>query len=101
MFVSVEIYVDCENQLLSVPEIAVRPGKKLWVLRDGRIEIMNGIRLVELITESTVAASESDSAAASHWLLDPTTGLVEGDRVVVSPLASVWDGMEVEEATDT
>jgi hypothetical protein len=101
MFVSVEILVDCANQLLRVPEIAVRPGKRLWVVRDGRIEILNRVRLVERITRSAPDLAAAEPETTKHWLVDPAGGLAEGDSVVVSPLAAVWDGMEVEEATGT
>jgi hypothetical protein len=41
MFVEVQVHVDATEQLVSIPEEAQRPSGEVWVMRDGRLVILN------------------------------------------------------------
>ena len=83
MYVTVRIPVRSSTPLLELPAAAVRPGGQLWVVRDGKLEIMTAV----------IARSREDYIL----LRGSETGLVDGDRVVISPLAAVQNGMAVRE----
>lgn len=92
MYVELRIPITVPVPLVKVPLAAVRPGssakaaRQVWVRRDRELRI----RTVE------VARLEAGFA-----LIHAASGGVQpGDRVVVSPLASVRDGMPVREASD-
>lgn len=84
MFVNVRIPVESPVPLLRLPMESIRPGGQVWVNRDGVMDILQ-VRI----------ANVQDSNA-----LIRATGsqLHEGDRVIVSPLTSVRQGMKIEEA---
>ena len=83
MYVSVRIPVRSPGPLLKLPVEAVRPGGQVWVVRDGKLQIMTAV----------IARTQK----AFALLRGSETGLMNGDRVVVSPLAAVHDGMAVRE----
>lgn len=85
LFVTVRIPIDLEQPYLSVPIEAVRPGGKLWLKESGRLKIV----------EVSVAKSTKDLA-----LLKPNPEVSPGQRVIISPLAAVENGMLVREQTD-
>jgi len=81
MFVRVRMHVPLKESLLSMPEAAIRPGNKLWVVRDGKLRIQPA---------SVVQVFDGQA------LLMPGGGnLAVGTEVVVSPLPFVVDGMDV------
>ena len=83
MYVTVRIHAKPEAELLSISERAVRPGNKVWRVRDNKLNIVP-IHVVSIM---------NDIAAVR-----PVAGnLVAGDKVVVTPLALVEDGMAVRE----
>jgi len=83
MFVALEIHARPKANLLRVPEIAVRPGNKVWRVRDGRLHTL-GVQVVTIANQVAV--------------LRATAGdLRIGDKVVISPLAETTDGMAVTE----
>jgi multidrug efflux pump subunit AcrA (membrane-fusion protein) len=83
MFVTVRIHIDSSTPLLQLPEFAVRPGARAWRVRDGRLEIR----------QIQIARREEDSV-----LFHPSEdGLQAGDRIVISPLATAFEGMAVSE----
>ncbi len=85
MFVAVRVHAKPRAVLFDVPEAAVRPGDRLWRVRDGRLAVLQ----VQVVAVSSQEATvEADPQA-----------LVEGDKVVISPLAFVEDGMAVREQT--
>lgn len=92
MYVDIEIPILTRAPLLKLPLDAVRPGeaagsgREVWVVRDGKLSIVN----VE------VARIEPDYAL----IYARKSGLRAADRVIVSPLASVSDGLQVREAVD-
>jgi len=83
MFVDVQVYVDATEKLVSIPEEAQRPSGEVWVMRDGRLVILNP-RPVQVSGGRVVF----DSVAS---------GLVPGDRVVTSQISQPRSGMELVE----
>jgi len=83
MFVALEIHARPKANLLQVPEIAVRPGNKVWRVRDGQLHAL-GVQVVTIANQVAVLRAAVDR-------------LRIGDKVVVSPLAETTDGMAVEE----
>ena len=81
MFVTVRIPVTSPVPLLRVPVEAIRPGGQLWVVDDDTLRVRN-VSVAETVGDWAVVRA-GDSA------------LRAGDRVVISPLASVTDGMTV------
>ena len=86
MFVTIRIPVESPLALLRLPLEAVRPGGQLWVMRDNRLKMLQ-VSLAHV--EGEMALVRKDGS-----------GLIAGDRVIVSPLASVWEGMLLTENTD-
>ena len=86
MYVNVRIPVMSPVPLLKLPLEAVRPGGQIWVKQNERL----AVRFVSL------AHVEGESA----FVRQSDSGLSPGDSVIVSPLASVKDGMKVVESVD-
>ena len=86
MYVTVRIPVESAVPLLQVPLEAVRPGGELWVVRDGRLQV--ALVSVAKANPHTAIIRRDDS------------GVTVGDRVIVSPLAAIADGMPVREQMD-
>jgi multidrug efflux pump subunit AcrA (membrane-fusion protein) len=94
MYVTVRIPITSPVPLLQVPAESIRPGGQLWIVQDGKLR-----------TASITVVREDDG-----WILIRSEDgwLKAGDRVVISPLASVFEGMplsiqapvEETEATD-
>jgi hypothetical protein len=81
MYVTVRIPINSSVQLLQVPVEAIRPGEQLWIVRDQKLKIAS-VSLVHV--DGATALVRSDGAS-----------LRVGDHVVISPLATVSDGMPV------
>ncbi len=81
MYVIVRVHGEPQAPLLWIPEGAVRPGDKAWVVRDGKLAVVD-VRVVR-VADGRAIVQAGD--------------LADGERVVVTPLASALDGMEVEE----
>ncbi len=81
MFVTVKIHAQPTARLLQVPEAAVRPGDRVWLVREGKLAVVeaNVVRVADEV--AIVEAGE----------------LEVGDRVVVTPLAGAVAGMAVRE----
>ena len=84
MFVQVRVHVDSPHELVSIPEEARRPNGDLWLVRDGRLEILRP-RPVQVAGGRAIFESGP-------------SGLVAGDRVVTSQLTHPRAGMAVAEA---
>ena len=83
MFVQVRIHVDSPHELVSVPEEARRPSGEVWLIRDGRLEILRP-RPVQVAGGRAIFESGP-------------SGLVAGDRVITSQLTNPRPGMAVTE----
>jgi multidrug efflux pump subunit AcrA (membrane-fusion protein) len=89
MYVDIEIPIATRVPLLKLPLEAIRPGdsvrsgRKVWVDRQGRLAVI----------DVKVARVEADHALVHEH----PTELSAGDRVIVSPLASVSEGMAIRE----
>ncbi|NQT40238.1 MAG: HlyD family efflux transporter periplasmic adaptor subunit [Planctomycetes bacterium] len=81
MFVTARILAKPQTPLLQVSERAIRPGSKVWRVRDGKLKIVD-VRVLQ-VCESTVTIAA------------PEGELTADDQVVVSPLAELKDGMAV------
>jgi multidrug efflux pump subunit AcrA (membrane-fusion protein) len=79
MFVQVRVHVESAHEIVSIPDEARRPGGDLWLLRDGRLEI--------------VKARPVQVARGRAYFESGPDGLLPGDRVVTSQLAGVRPGM--------
>ncbi len=77
-FVEVAVEGRTVERVVTVPRHAVHPGDTLWVVADDRLTIR------------TVTIAKADQEIALV-----TAGLEPGDRVVVSSLDAVTDGMVV------
>jgi hypothetical protein len=86
MYVTVRIPIDSPVQLLQVPAESIRPGGQIWVVRDGKLKIVS-ISLVRVDGDLALVRQDEETLKAQ-------------DVVIVSPLASVTDGMPVTVATD-
>jgi hypothetical protein len=95
MYVSVELHLAPPGTLIRLPERAVRPGKTAWVVRDGKLEIVRPLRLIELIEED-----EGSELERRFWIADAKASrLSVGDPLVISPLVAFYEGMPVREQT--
>jgi multidrug resistance efflux pump len=84
MFVQVHVHVVSGDPLVSIPDDAQRPSGDVWVVRDGRLEVLRP-RAVQ--------------ASGGRLVFDANaSGLRAGDRVVVSPIAAPRAGMPLVEA---
>lgn len=84
MFVQVHVHVSTRDPLVSIPEEAQRPSGDVWIVSDGRLDVLRP-RVVQ--------------ASGGRLLFDAnTSGLRAGDRVIVSPIAAPRAGMPLTEA---
>ena len=84
MFVKLFIHIRPETPLLRIPELAMRPGNLVWRVRDGKLSVVP-IQVVNSMGGWAVIQPKIEGQ------------LVSSDRVVVSPLAVVEEGMAVRE----
>ena len=84
MFVTIQIKIDPQRPLLAVPASAVRPGDRVWVLRDGKLEIE---QLDVVMTVDRQALILADQAP-----------IREGDQIITSPLPMAVVGMPLRKA---
>jgi multidrug efflux pump subunit AcrA (membrane-fusion protein) len=85
MFVQIHVHVDSPHEIVSIPEEARRPNGEVWVIRDGRLDIIEP-RAVQVIDGRALFESGP-------------SGLVAGDRVVTSQINHPRPGMPVAEPT--
>ena len=87
MYVKVILHIDPEEALISVPEVAIRPGNKVWRFQDGKL-VIDRVDVVRVLDDSVLVSARPN-------------GLQPGDQVVISPLAGARDGIEVEAESKT
>ncbi len=81
MYVTVRIPIDSPVPLLRVPAESIRPGEQLWIVRDGKLKVVT-ITLVRVDGDAALVRQEGSALKAD-------------DHVIISPLASITDGMAV------
>jgi len=77
-FVDVRIFGRTQDDVVSVPRYAVREGERVWVFADGKLQIR----------DVTVLRADRQQALIS-------SGLEDGDLVIISSLDAVTDGMTI------
>jgi len=81
MFVKVRIHAKPPIPLVRLPQEAIQPGNKVWVVKDGTLQ-ERSISVANSVTDYVVAYQQSG-------------GLQAGDLVVTSPIANPVEGMKV------
>ncbi len=83
MFVQISVHTKTEVPLVSLPERALRPGNRVWLVRDGQLAVEH-VEVVQVVGDEILLREDSSPIRA-------------GDHVVVSPLSSPYPGMPVAE----
>ena len=117
MFVRVQFQVKPTETLLSIPSAAIRPGNVVWVVRDGKLRTI-AVRVARRIGKHILIYQESqrntESLQKNNSNLESVSKQTEKesdpqkqsanaaslstkDRLIVSPLSFIQDGLEVEE----
>ena len=84
MFVQVRVHVESPHDIVSLPEEARKPNGEVWVIREGRLEILRP-RAVQVVHGRALFESGP-------------SGLMAGDRVVTSQINQPRSGMPVAES---
>ncbi len=84
MYVQVSVDVPMHRPTLRVPAIAYRPGDRVWVYDNGKLSLRS-IRVAQTLADEVLVLPEASE-------------LVEGDRLITSPLSIAVHGMEVRPA---
>ena len=83
MYVTIHIKANPKLSLLRIPKDALRPGKLVWIVRDGKLS-KRIVRIAQTLHKEIIVYLEDGQFA-------------ERDRIVVSPLAYPHEGLEVRE----
>lgn len=86
MFGSCRIHTRPRRQLLTVPEIGVRPGNEVWLMRDGQLHV-EPVRIVRV----------GDGIAVIDGL---SAGVRGGDRLITTPVPDAREGLPVVETPE-
>jgi hypothetical protein len=81
MFVQVSVHTQTEVPLIAIPEQSLRPGNRVWLVRDGKLAVEE-VEVVQTVDHQVLLRKDSSP-------------LQVGDQVVVSPLSAPYPGMEV------
>lgn len=84
MYVKLRIPVAPPQPLIEIPPAGLQPGGQVWVVRDGKLQIL----------KVDVARADSNRVLIRA---NGKAGLQAGDRVVTSPLAGIKNGMPARE----
>lgn len=96
MYVTVALQVPQQDVFIKVPDAAIQPGKRVWRVRDGRLQQLGPLSLVRGVSEI-----DSQGQRRRFWLTPSTpSGLEPGDRLLITPLQGARDGMQVVVAPD-
>lgn len=97
MYVTVRIHAEPKLKLLKIPEAALRPGNRVWLMRDGRFaEAAVSVARIEEISEKVAGTSETRTRRFALIRADKST-VKANDRLITSPLSAPQPGMPVEE----
>ena len=84
MFVTIQIKIDPRSPLLAVPASAVRPGDRVWVLRDGKLA-------TEQVDVVMIVGGQA-------LILTEQAPIRVGDQIITSPLPVAIVGMPLRQA---
>ncbi|MEM1061616.1 MAG: hypothetical protein AAGJ97_04720, partial [Planctomycetota bacterium] len=87
MFVEIRLHATADDELIAIPENAVRPGGFVWVERDGKLAI-----------EKVPMSKTVDGEVLVPAAVSPVR---PGDALVVSPLPFAVEGMPVRRGADS
>ena len=90
MYVQLIIHARPLSTLLEVPENAIKPGNRVWRVRNGRLDVIP-VQVVSVMDNLVVIAAKQQTSVVGQK--DET--LVPGDQVVTGGLKSMHDGMKV------
>ncbi|MFV1964814.1 MAG: efflux RND transporter periplasmic adaptor subunit [Pirellulaceae bacterium] len=95
MYVKVVIRSEPSAEFVKLPESAVRPDKKVWRVKDGKLELLGPLPLVKLVEE------EGPAGPTRYWLVPKAeSGMQDGDPLVTIPPTGAQPGMTVRVATE-
>ncbi len=84
MFVEAQIHTNPTNKFVRVPEAAVRPGNKVWLLRD-KCLVIRKVVVAGMVDGDVLVDSE-------------VSDIRPNERAIISPLTEAIDGMPVQES---
>ena len=97
MFVTIKIRVQTPFSLIQVPEAAIRPGKRVWTVREGKLQIVGPVQLVKLVSANgKQREADAGEQPQKHWLIEPHDQIGNKTLIVQSPLSTASQGMPVE-----
>jgi multidrug efflux pump subunit AcrA (membrane-fusion protein) len=97
MYVTVVLRVPQAGTLVKVPDEALQPGKRVWRVRDGRLEQLGPLPLIRGIAET-----DAQGRVRRYWLAPAAESRLQpGDRMVITPVQGARDGMQVTVADAT
>ncbi len=88
MFVTVRAMATPHASLLDLPSAAVRSGNVTWVMRDGKLHIQP-VQIARRLSDERVLVYATEE------------GLKTDDKVVITPMAMVREGMPLTERTSS
>jgi multidrug efflux pump subunit AcrA (membrane-fusion protein) len=97
MYVTAVLQVPTDDVFVKVPDVSIQPGKKVWRVRDGRLQQLGPLSLIR-----GLADKDEQGRVQRSWLTPASqSGLRPGDRLLITPLPGARDGMQVALAADT
>jgi multidrug efflux pump subunit AcrA (membrane-fusion protein) len=91
MYVTVVLRVPPAEALVKVPDEAIQPGKRVWRVRDGRLEQLGPLPLIRGIAET-----DAQGRTRRYWLAPAAESRLQpGDPMVITPVQGAQDGMQV------
>lgn len=105
MYVTAHVHARPNATFVIIPEAAVQPGKWVWRVRDDRLEKVESLPLVKYVEKTEVGEEanleKGDGAkdtVSGYWIVPSAESRIgAGDRLVVTPVAGMRDGMRVKE----
>lgn len=86
MFVRVRLHCQPKQSLAIVPEAVVRPGKKVWVMRDDQLQILP-IRIIRIENGNAYVELNDSSLAFDELAFD--------EKIISSPIPNAKPGLAV------
>jgi multidrug efflux pump subunit AcrA (membrane-fusion protein) len=91
MYVTAVLQVPTDDVFVKVPDVSIQPSKKVWRVRDGRLQQLGPLSLIR-----GLADKDAQGRVRRSWLTPASqSGLQPGDRLLITPLEGARDGMQV------